>query len=578
MAYNQTITTGSLVPRIYSDFRGVDFSNRDVALTRSPDALNMYKDYKNDIGKSIETRPGIVEESTFDNTVFGRFFYDIGNTLHIITHSGTKLYDGKNIIYSQMNPSRSKTFEFNNLLYIIDGLNYLVYNGEKCKEVEGYIPTTSIACKPSGGGTAYEGVNLIGDYRKNTFIGDGESTDYYVDVKDLGGFDVSSIPTVKDLDNNIYLTVGVDFSVIQSDGLIRFNAAPSKPLTDGRPNIEITFKKTNSEYKQRITHCNLVEVFDNRVFFSGNKNYPNTIFNTRAEDPTYISDKWYTRCGNDLSPIKAIVKGNNVLWAFKKPSTANNGVFYLTPTIDYDVDYKLYPSVHSSIAIGCVSDARNFNDDIVFLSNRGLEGIASSDINSEQIIAHRSSLVDAKMLNENGYENSFIEEWRGYLLIIIDNKIYLADSRKQFANENHNEYEWYYWEMEHDITSTCVYNDTLYLCCDNKVYTLTDNEEYREIESYWTTPEDNFKTARFLKTTNKRGCTVDMTGSEIKVATRIDNNDFEEIGSYTNVKDYVVPRIKKKKWRNIQLKVSSNKPFGLFLITLECYVGGYVKR
>ena len=80
------------------------------------------------------------------------------------------------------------------------------------------------------------------------------------------------------------------------------------------------------------------------------------------------------------------------------------------------------------------------------------------------------------------------------------------------------------------------------------------------------------------KITNKRGCVADMQGEEITISAKTDNNDFEVINKYTNIKGYVVPRIKKKKWKSIQIKFSSNKPFGLFECTLESYIGAYVKR
>ena len=45
-----TQISGSLVSRNYSAFRGVDFSNRkdEVSLNRSPESLNMWKNYKED--------------------------------------------------------------------------------------------------------------------------------------------------------------------------------------------------------------------------------------------------------------------------------------------------------------------------------------------------------------------------------------------------------------------------------------------------------------------------------------------------------------------------------------------------
>ena len=84
---------GSLITRNYANFRGVDFSNKEVSLTRSPDSLNMWKDYKNNLGRCIETRPDIALVDTYDNTIFGLFFYKVGNIQHKIIHSGTTLYD-----------------------------------------------------------------------------------------------------------------------------------------------------------------------------------------------------------------------------------------------------------------------------------------------------------------------------------------------------------------------------------------------------------------------------------------------------------------------------------------------------
>ena len=98
------------------------------------------------------------------------------------------------------------------------------------------------------------------------------------------------------------------------------------------------------------------------------------------------------------------------------------------------------------------------------------------------------------------------------------------------------------------------------------------------IESYYTTPFDDFKYRQYQKTTNKRGCVVDMAGEEITISVKTDNNEFEAIDTYLNIKGYIVSRIKKKKWKEIQLKFSSDKPFSLYSATLESYVGGYVKR
>lgn len=564
--------SGSLITRNYADFRGVDFTDNEVALTRSPNSLNMWKDYRQ-LGKCIETRPEIELVEAFDNTIFGLFFYRVGNTEMMLVHSGTTLYKVVNgereVLYEGLNPKKSQSFIYNNVWYFKDGINYLQYDGETIGEVVGYIPTTSISRKPFGGGVILEDVNMLTGIRKNTFSADGESTEYYLDAQNI---DADFQPIVLIDDKEV-----TAFTVDTTKGMIKFATAPTKPLTDGQDNVEITFRRTIPGYRDRINKCTLLQVFDNRVFFSGNQDYPNTVWHSSLNNPAYCSDLDYYPEGLDLSPVTGMVAGNNALWVFKEPSQANTTVFYHNPVIDADYG-KVYPSTHSSITTGCIGGAINFNDDIAFFSDRGMEAI-NGDVTTEQVIAHRSSMVDSKLLNEVGYRNMLLEEWEGYLLVILDNKVYLADSRNLFLNQNHNEYEWFYWELSKDITCTQVKDGVLYLGTNDGVYSLTNSSEEREVLSYWTTPLDEFNYPQYQKTTNKRGCVTDIRGKEITISTKIDNGEFEDIVTHQEVlKDYIVNRIKKKKWKSIQLRFSSNKPFELYSSTLESYVGGYVKR
>lgn len=164
--------------------------------------------------------------------------------------------------------------------------------------------------------------------------------------------------------------------------------------------------------------------------------------------------------------------------------------------------------------------------------------------------------------------------------------MYLADSRSFATIGNHNEYEWFYFEFDKKIISTFEMNEVLYLCVEedengltkNRIYTLTNTEQNREIEAYWTTLQDEYGYPQYQKITNKKGCVVDMEGKEITVYTKVDNKEESLIKKYQNVKGYVVPRIKKKKWKAIQLKFYSRYAFSLYSATLESYIGSYVKR
>ena len=556
-----------IVSRIYSNFRGADFRGEEINIVRSPDCLNVYKDYTET--ESIRTRPDMALLREFEDTVYGIFFYEVGDNKRMIVHCGDKLYsvlDGtKTQLYSGLNRARSECFIYNNVWYFKDGKHYLQYDGVTISAVVGYIPTTSIGRKPASGGTTYEDINMLSDYRYNTFLADGVGKVFYLDAQNI---DKDFAPEVKVNDAKV-----TNYTVDYTKGWITFKSAPGKPATDGQDNISVKFKKTVAGYKDKINKCTLLQVFDNRVFFSGNKDYPNTIFHCSLNDPTYCSDLDYYSEGLDSASVNGLVAGNNVLWVFKEPSQANTTVFYHTPTIDSEYG-KIYPSTHSSVSTGCVGKAINFNDDIVFFSERGMEGI-NGDITTEQAVAHRSSLVDRKLIAESNYKNMLLEEWSGYLVVIIDNKVYLADSRAMFTNETHLEYEWFYWELGKNVTCAKVDNGVLYLGTDDGVYTLTDTES--DVESYWVTPKDKFQYPHKLKTSNKRGCVAEATG-DITVYAKTEKTEFEEIGKYENVTDYFVSRIKRKKFKDIQLKFHSNTRFSLETVTLECFIGGYLKR
>lgn len=558
------MSNDNIVSRIYSNFRGVDFRGDEINLVRSPDSLNMWKDYKET--ESIRTRPDIQLATAFDAPVYGIWFYNG----HRMVHSGTKLYADDAVLFSDVNAIKSNAFVFENVFYFKDGIHYLQYDGETIKEVEGYIPTTTIARKPVGGGTVYEDVNMLSDYRKNAFLSDGGSFDYWLDVRSI---DADYVPEVT-VNGEVVATS--EYTVDYVEGKITFtNYAPDAPLTDGQDNIIIKFKKAVPNYRDNILKCTLLQIFDNRVFFSGNADHPNLVWHCSLNDPSYCSDLDYYREGLDTAKVNGLVAGNNALWVFREPSSANTTVFYHTPTLDEEYG-KIYPSTHSSVSTGCVGKAINFNDDIVFFSERGMEGI-SGDVTTEQMLAHRSSMVDRKLIAEPDYKNMILEEWEGYLFVFIDNKVYLADSRAVFTNENHMEYEWFYWELGKSVTCTFVHEGIMYLGADDGVYTLTDTTS--DVECYWVTPLDKFKHPHKTKTTNKKSCTVEAEGNEIHVYAKTNkDSEFELLGTFENVTDAFCCRVKKKKFKDLQLKFYSTKRFSLETATLEVFIGGYLKN
>lgn len=568
----------SKVTRVYGGFRGVDFRGDEVNLSRSPDCLNVWKDYKEI--DSIRTRPGTTLLEGFTEPVYGVFFF--GDAM--LVHSGTKLYkcttrlveqgNGRygvergtvTELYAGLNPAVSDSFAYEDKWYFKDGLHYLQYDGKEVKDVEGYVPTTNIEGNPDGGSGTFQDVNLLTGRRINTFLADGVKKEYKLAAERI---DEDFAPIVK-VDDKVVSDYTVDYDA----GKIIFNGdAPEEPATEGQDNVSVEFSVTVAGNREKILKCTLLQVFDNRVFFSGNPDWPNKVWHCSLNDPGYCSDQDYYDEGLDTAKITGLVAGNNALWVFREPSQANTTVFYHTPTLDADYG-KIYPSQHSSVTTGCIGKAINFNDDIIFFSERGMEGI-SGDITTEQVVAHRSTLIDRKLLAEAAYKDMLLEEWNGYLFVFVGNKVYLADSRGVFTNENHMEYDWFYWELPKAVTCTQVQDGVLYLGTADGVYTLTDNT--CNLESYWVTPKDKFNSPNLQKTTNKRGFVAEATG-DITVSVKTESTEFEQVSTHNGVVDYFVSRIKRKKFKDLQMKFQSASRFSLESVTMEVFTGAYIKR
>ena len=76
----------NIVSRLYGGFRGVDFRGDEINIARSPDSLNVWKDYKET--DSIRTRPELELYCELPGTVYGVWFF---NNL-MIAHVDNYLY------------------------------------------------------------------------------------------------------------------------------------------------------------------------------------------------------------------------------------------------------------------------------------------------------------------------------------------------------------------------------------------------------------------------------------------------------------------------------------------------------
>lgn len=586
------------------------------------------------------------------------------------------------LLSDKMNECKSMSFMYNEKLYINDGLTYYRFDGENLIEVGNkerineqvlridsehlessfdipFIPTTSISRLPDGGGESYQGVNVLTGFRKNSFSGDNKTKVYALDTTDLTNNDIKYLKvwindTYIDLKNGTSLTYDVKDSesgevttktdtfkleengIDTKKGTITFNVAPPMADTLGQDNVVIMFYKDVDGYADRINNCKINAVFDNRVFFSGSKTYKNGLFYSELNDPEYISDLNYYQDGSDNENITSITVAGNVLWVFKESKEGGNNLFYHKPDTEQITItntqgksetkyYKTYPVKQGKSSFGSFGCSINFKDDVCFLTKEGMYGLKYSDLNSDiyasDFVCERSSLVNPKMTNEDKYLDASMDIYKGYLCILINGNMYLADSRKTFEVNKGYEYEWFYFEGLRVFDEQRNEYKGIYLkSFDNKLYFATDgghicvfdetlykdNEE--NMENYILLKSDNFSDINHLKTTSKRGGIAKfkvMGNSSVGIYIRTNKSkEYKYITTYKNAgfsfidldfrtvsflldqdNNYGVIKTKQKKFNELQIKLKGetidkkeSRPFGFFSFTLEGYKGNYIKR
>lgn len=420
------------------------------------------KDITKPDGESILLNMDYFNPSTHELSV-SRSDLVAGDNLYLSFVEG--VITKEDALFVGMNARRSASFIFNNRLYLIDGKNYLVYDGKTVKSVydSAYIPTTYINIIPSGEnadiGTEYEQRNILQPKFKHTFIADGTTTEFYMNENAL-----EEVSEVK-----VYGEVVDNYEVDLQNGKITFSEAPVRPedveggaFPEFYAGIEITAKKTFTSVSgvtdecaaigTLVTDCTIATVFDNRIFMSGNPNYPNHVFYcgrniTGYVDPTFFGVLNYMQDGVGISPITGMIPVADTLMVLKKDAQQDGSTYFHSPVeTGENLQPKIYPSTQGLSGIGCLGACVNFLDDPVFVSRLGVEAVGQLSVRYERAVEHRSSLIDAKLVNLD-LSDAVLEEWNGYLILLVDGKMFMADSRQKYTHEiGVPQYEWYYIE------------------------------------------------------------------------------------------------------------------------------------
>ncbi|MCD8342814.1 MAG: hypothetical protein LUC19_00265 [Oscillospiraceae bacterium] len=205
-------------------------------------------------------------------------------------------------------------FGFEEKLYILNGSQYMVWDGTALAEVEGYRPLVVTAAPPSGGGTALEQVNKLNGLRRERFCPDGESAVFQLAETDIAGVDyVRYTATGEEL---------ADYTVSLSQGTVALAEAPP----EGVNSLEIGYSVAANSRAQ-VEGMHWAELFngaqDTRVFIYGDGS--NTALYSGIDEngrprADYFPDMNEAAIGDENTPLTALIRHYSRLMAFKTDS------------------------------------------------------------------------------------------------------------------------------------------------------------------------------------------------------------------------------------------------------------------
>lgn len=236
-------------------------------------------------------------------------------------------------------------------------------------------------------------------------------------------------------------------SITEATGVKIILSGALKELNDDWAS-DMTTLSVTSPY-EAVTRCTTAEIFDGRVFFSGNPNFPNTVFYTEraktGQDGALSVGRYnYFNDGVGAHKVTSMLAVRDMLAVFKEGDDGSGSIFYhKKEATTLDALDTIYPVayVHSGICSkgGCLS----FFDDPVFLTNEGLMALNSENINYQRNVVCRSHNVNYTLLKSDLSKASLCE-WLGYLVVGLGDTVLLADSRSVFKHPTGSyEYEWF---------------------------------------------------------------------------------------------------------------------------------------
>lgn len=412
-----------------NSFLGCDFTNSPAAVSESmsPNCVNMIRDVPGKVRKCM----GYQTQETYTDKING--YHQLQDAEYPVVHSGTKMYVNNLVVYEGAADARSKSFQLNNKMYIIDGKKMLVYDGETLSPASSvsYIPTLTIAKAPSGGGTQYEALNLIQPGFTEKFQGTETDKEYQLT---FGNLDTTTVE-VKIMDENgdfVEKTENTDFTVDRTTGIVTFTTAPGKSPVTGEDNVVITAYRTVDGYADRVNKCTFGILYGvsgaaDRLFISGNPDFKNYDWYSQQYDPTYYPDTAYSVLGTTNSAVMGYSIISGYLAAHKDENELHQSIIVREGKLtDGEPTFRVINTLQGAGAIAKDTFCYLCTEPL-FLTRLGVYAITAQDVTGEKYSQNRSFYLNGKLLKEANLENAFAFVYKDFYWLCINGVAYILD-------------------------------------------------------------------------------------------------------------------------------------------------------
>lgn len=443
------------------NFLGIDLQNSpaNVDAMRSPMCVNMIRDT---IGTNRK-RHGYETIVSLEGPVNGFHTLKTPTFKKHLIHAGTKIYEyiaeteDVTQLYDGAANHFSQSRQINSKLYIVDGKDMLVYDGETVKSISeaAYVPTVTIAKSHDGGGTSLEPVNLLTPKRTERFTGDATHVTFQLGAADIdeAPVEIQALNSTGGFDT---LTEGTDFTVNRTLGTFTLTKAKETPIT-GADNLYVTFSKTVEGYADRIKNCDICTLYGmngqrDRMFVAGNPKYPNYDWYCKSNEPGYFGDTWYSVLGQDDSAITGYAIQNGNLITYKDGQANDSNAILREGTFDNNTNLIVFRTIGNYEAAGAIGKYTHVtlqNEPMYLTAAGSIHALTPSDVLGERSSQERSYYITPELAKEPDIKNAYACGYEDFYMLATGERVYILDTAQASYERNApystRQYEAYLW-------------------------------------------------------------------------------------------------------------------------------------